>query len=29
VVLLAGISLGAMALAWVLFFASRKVQTQR
>jgi hypothetical protein len=29
VVLLAGISLGAMALAWVLFFASRKTQTQR
>ena len=29
VVLLAGMSLGAMALAWVLFFASRKVQTQR
>ena len=29
VVLLAGISLGAMALGWVMFFASRKAQTQR
>ena len=29
VVLLAGISLGAMALAWVMFLASRKAQTQR
>jgi hypothetical protein len=29
VVLLAGISLGAMALAWVMLLASRKTQTQR
>ena len=29
VVLLAGISLGAMALAWVMLLVSRKIQTQR
>ncbi len=29
VVLLAGMSLGAMALAWVMLLASRKTQTQR